>query len=255
MNWWEEKYGNGDCLLVDGVPCDWINDMSLDFIYSELGLKPGTRVLDTGCGGGRITIGLAKKGALVTGIDLSRYQLDRARRAAEGISGVTLLEQDYHTMTFKEGFDAVISWSHSLGYGTREDDREAVRRMVEALVPDGKILIDMHNLARYRTNHPGKRWEEQDTAFVLTDNRFDETEQKFVFRDIIIPKDGGISREYTGSHLEYQPAEIKALLESVGVRRIEFYGDACAGPGKPLFSREGYGENSAVMIAIGVKSG
>ena len=39
------------------------------------------RVLDAGCGSGRLTVALAEAGADVTGIDTNAAQLEEARRA------------------------------------------------------------------------------------------------------------------------------------------------------------------------------
>src|SRR3972149_8196121 len=108
MTWNEEYFGGSDCLLLDGVPSEWITNICVEFICNALKLEPGARVLDAGCGGGRIAVGLGKRGYRVTAIDVSRYQLERALNAAQGLGNVVVLEQDYHTMTFKQQFDAVI---------------------------------------------------------------------------------------------------------------------------------------------------
>ncbi|HXV95205.1 MAG TPA: class I SAM-dependent methyltransferase, partial [Gaiellaceae bacterium] len=49
------------------------------------------RVLDLGCGSGRLTLALARAGAAVTGLDTSRERLEQARRRA-GEGGVELEE-------------------------------------------------------------------------------------------------------------------------------------------------------------------
>jgi len=59
-----------------------------EFIYSErelqlLGDVKGGRVLEIGCGGGQNSIVLAKKGAVVSGIDFSKNQIAYAKRLAK----------------------------------------------------------------------------------------------------------------------------------------------------------------------------
>ena len=44
------------------------------------GIKPGSTVLDVGCGTGTITLALAKRGAKTVGLDASEPYLDGARR-------------------------------------------------------------------------------------------------------------------------------------------------------------------------------
>ena len=54
---------------------------------ARMGLEPGTRVLDIACGTGNVTIPLARRGAMVTGLDMMPHLLEeaRARAAREGL--------------------------------------------------------------------------------------------------------------------------------------------------------------------------
>ena len=54
----------------------------IDFVQSELELKPGDSILDIGCGTGRHSIELARRGFDVTGVDLSSGMLHEARTSA-----------------------------------------------------------------------------------------------------------------------------------------------------------------------------
>jgi cyclopropane fatty-acyl-phospholipid synthase-like methyltransferase len=53
----------------------------VEFLLEELRLPPGGAVLDVGCGTGRHAIELAKRGYVVTGLDLSSQMLSRAAEA------------------------------------------------------------------------------------------------------------------------------------------------------------------------------
>lgn len=78
----------------------------------------GRRILDVGTGTGRAAIALARRGAIVTGVDASAEMLQVAeRRAAEagvplrsgGRAGVTFLRGDAHGLAFPDrSFDAVV---------------------------------------------------------------------------------------------------------------------------------------------------
>jgi len=55
-----------------------------DEFIDRLNLKPGETVLDVACGTGNTAIPAAKKGAVVTGVDIAANSLEQARaRAAE----------------------------------------------------------------------------------------------------------------------------------------------------------------------------
>ena len=51
-----------------------------DFIEQEIGFDRSVRILDIGCGTGRHSIELARRGYRVTGIDLSKSMLTRGKR-------------------------------------------------------------------------------------------------------------------------------------------------------------------------------
>lgn len=59
-------------------PLHDINPLRLDWIDQNIGLA-GKRVLDVGCGGGLLSEGMATRGAVVTGIDLSEKPLGVAK--------------------------------------------------------------------------------------------------------------------------------------------------------------------------------
>ena len=82
-----------------------------EVFFERLGIKPGTKVLDVGCGAGQLALIAARAGAKVTGCDIATNWLEkaRARALAEGLK-VTFKEGDAESLPFEDGqFDAVIS--------------------------------------------------------------------------------------------------------------------------------------------------
>ena len=58
----------------------------VDFIVSQLNLSPGARILDVGCGPGRHSHELARRGFTVHGIDISQTFVDLATENSVGES-------------------------------------------------------------------------------------------------------------------------------------------------------------------------
>jgi 2-polyprenyl-6-hydroxyphenyl methylase / 3-demethylubiquinone-9 3-methyltransferase len=69
--WWDPT--------SDFKPLHDINPLRLGYIDERCGGLNGKRVLDVGCGGGILAEGMARQGARVTGIDLSKKALEIAR--------------------------------------------------------------------------------------------------------------------------------------------------------------------------------
>ena len=80
-----------------------------DFIEREVNFNKSVRILDIGCGTGRHSIELTKRGYKVTGIDLSDSLLAKAREKAEkqGLK-VDFMKYDARNLPFNNEYDLVI---------------------------------------------------------------------------------------------------------------------------------------------------
>jgi len=79
--------------------------------FHRLGVRPGTRLLDVGCGAGQLALIAARAGARVTGCDIATNWLEkaRARADADGLE-ITFEEGDAESLPYEDGqFDVVTS--------------------------------------------------------------------------------------------------------------------------------------------------
>lgn len=113
----------------------------VDFVVEALGIEAGNRVLDIGCGPGRHTHDLARRGMLVHGIDISRRFIDLAIDSAP--EGATFERMDARSMTFRAEFDAAICLCEgAFGLMTAEGENEAVLAgIASALKPGGMLAL------------------------------------------------------------------------------------------------------------------
>ncbi|HVE67992.1 MAG TPA: cyclopropane-fatty-acyl-phospholipid synthase family protein [Solirubrobacteraceae bacterium] len=129
-------------------------EAKLDLVARKLGLRPGVRVLDVGCGWGSFAVHAAQRyGARVTGITLSEPQAARAReRAAQaGVADrVDIRVADYRDLR-GERFDAVASIGMVEHVGAANIDLYAAR-LAALLEPGGRLLN--HGIARLRHGDP-----------------------------------------------------------------------------------------------------
>ncbi len=113
-------------------------------LISRLDLAPGMRVLDAGCGPGRLTIPLARAvgpDGEVVALDGQPEMLGKLERriADEGITNVRLLRAGLGEGALsEEGFDRVVL---AMVLGEVRDRGAAVRELYAALEPGGVLSV------------------------------------------------------------------------------------------------------------------
>jgi SAM-dependent methyltransferase len=97
----------------------------------------GGRVLDIGCGNGLPATRAIAEGHRATGIDVSRGQIDRARR---NVPHADFLHGDFSEMEVEPGFDAIVAF-YVIEHLPRERHAELFRRLAAWLRPGGFLLF------------------------------------------------------------------------------------------------------------------
>jgi len=140
---------------VYDATCPWSRDD--DFfvaVVEEVG--PALRVLDLGCGTGRLALGLSARGHTVTGVEPARASL-AAARAKPVADRVTWIEGTSHVLP-DASFDAAVMTSHVAQFFVTDTEWSAVLADVHrALVPGGHLTFD----ARDPADRAWERWPEQ----------------------------------------------------------------------------------------------
>ncbi len=124
-------------------------DQEVEFLVGALELEPGARVLDVGCGPGRHSLALARRGIDVVGIDRSAAFLDLARAAAEAEHlDVEFVETDVRTLTDDQHFDVAICLCQG-GFGLLggHDEDAVFGRIVRSLRHGGRLALSAFSAA------------------------------------------------------------------------------------------------------------
>ncbi|MGI8724324.1 MAG: class I SAM-dependent methyltransferase [Methyloceanibacter sp.] len=111
----------------------FVQDLASD-VLAMLAPRPGERILDLGCGDGRLTAEIKAAGADVLGIDLSDDLLDAARAR-----GLDVQKLDGHELAFAQEFDAVFS--NAALHWMRAPEL-VVAGVARALNPGGRFVGD-----------------------------------------------------------------------------------------------------------------
>ncbi len=124
----------------------------VDFLLKELSLKKESSVLDMGCGTGRHSIELAKRGYKLTGVDLSSGMLSQAKKQAkEAKVKVEWVQADATRFKSKKPFDAAICLCEgAFGLlGLTDDpwdhDYAILRNINSSIKPKAKFILTALN--------------------------------------------------------------------------------------------------------------
>ena len=128
----------------------------VDFLVEVMGLRPGMAILDMGCGTGRHSLELAKRGYRMTGVDLSGHMLNEARKSASA-AGVQIewVQADATAYQSDARFDAAICLCEGafglLGAGEdpAEHDHAILQNLYAALRPGAPVLLTALSALRH----------------------------------------------------------------------------------------------------------
>jgi SAM-dependent methyltransferase len=194
--------------------------------------KPG-RVIDLGCGTGRLAVDLAGRGFFTVAVDLSEEMLRVAAEKAR-IAGVSVQFAKANLVDLnafaEESFDYAACLFHTLGMIAGETERRiALANIRRLLKPGGRFVLHVHNVWYHLGTHAGRR--------LLLRNAFDRLRGKSSFGDFVMPPHHGLGE--MPMHL-FSRRELQRLLRNAGFA-IETCVRIAAEGGKSGWLRPCYG--------------
>jgi 2-polyprenyl-3-methyl-5-hydroxy-6-metoxy-1,4-benzoquinol methylase len=196
----------------------------VDFLEKEIEQNRNIHILDIGCGTGRHSIELARRGYSVKGIDLSDNMLNRAKeKAIEAGVSIDFQLADARSFHYPEQFGLVIMLCEG-AFSLMETDEmnfSILRNAIEALKPGGKFIFTCLN-ALFPLYHSVKELVDSGTQG-LHEGNFDVMQ----FRDFstyTIPDDDGKEMVLKCNERYYAPSEITFMLKQLGVSKVDVFG-------------------------------
>jgi len=203
------------------------------FIIKHCKLKAGQNVIDFGCGTGRHTLALAKKGFKVVGVDYLDTSLDIGRQGAAGLSSVSFLRADCRKAKLALA-DCILCLYDVIGSYADNGENLAILENISChLRPGGRALLSVMNYTttESRAKHRFKLKEEPDKLLVLkpsqimetTGNVFDpnyfivDTETRVVYRKEQFKQGGQLPIELLVRDRRFTKAEIESMCQDSGL--------------------------------------
>jgi len=125
-------------------------DRSVEWLIPAMGLGPGSRLLDLGCGPGLYANRIAMRGIEVVGIDVSSRSLDFARaRAVARSLPASFRQGTYLESDLGAGYDAAILIYEDYCALSPAQRARLLSRTHAALLPGGCLLFDVTSTPRF----------------------------------------------------------------------------------------------------------
>lgn len=212
-----------DHYFHDGYLTDQRADDDAAEILGLLELAPGARILDAGCGDGRISVRLASVGFEIVGVDQDPDQIERARAlSVERGVHVDLHVGAIEEFESSEPFDAALLWFTTWGFASADVNRAILSHLAELLDPGGTLVLETLNpasVARYVSVHPEEVVTERKGNRQVDRYGFDAVSSTLSTRRRV-ERDGRISERSLTLELHSIPAW-RSLLSTCGFE-LEF---------------------------------
>jgi SAM-dependent methyltransferase len=211
----------------------------------KLAKPKGTSALDLCCGPGRCSVPLSKLGFSVTGVDRTKYLLDKARsRARAAELRIEWIQEDMRDFVRPESYDLALSMFTSFGYfDDRGEDDIVLSNVFRSLRPQGVFLIEMMGkeiLAKIF--QPSSAETLPDGTMMVERRQIIDDWSRVRNEWTIILK--GKARKFSFLLNLYSGHELREKLQGVGFRDIKLYGNMEGDP---------YGPSAKRLIAVGRK--
>lgn len=203
------------------------SDRDADEVVALLGVEGGGRVLDAGCGTGRIANRLAARGLAVIGVDLNRSFVEAAAADARRLGLPTgFVLADLRAVPLSGPFDGAVIWFNSFGYVDDAGNRSVLAELRRVLRPGGCLVIDtIHHdgFVRHFTAAPEVSVMETDDGVLLDGLAFDPLQGRAVIARTVVR--GGVTRRSTHSLRLPTIPEWRHWLAAAGFSGALFTGD------------------------------
>ncbi len=207
----------------------------VDWLWRELGLQPGARLLDITCGPGLYAVEFARRGVDVTGIDFSPASVRYARELAaeQGVAErCRFIQADVRDELPRhagQGYNAATFIYGQLAVFTRDEAAALLAAAAQALRPAGRLALELLNFERIdKTNSTW--WFTDDRGlwgnapFLNLGERFWDAEQRAsIDRFWVLDLHSGALQEIGLSDNGYESDELLALLRANGFSTSQSY--------------------------------
>jgi SAM-dependent methyltransferase len=212
--WWETFFtGVAVDLWVGAIPPEH-TEREAALIARVLGVPAGSELLDVPCGAGRLSLALASRGYLVTGVDLSAEFLVRARAADPG-GAVRWEQRDMRDLPWPGRFDGAFCMGNSFGYLDDDGNAAFLSAVGSSLKPGAHFVLETPMVVESLLRTIKDRfWVKAGDVYLLVANHYDHARGRLDIEYTFVSN--GKVDVRSGTHRAYTYRQLVELIAAAG---------------------------------------
>jgi len=186
-------------------------------------IRPPARIVDFGCGPGRHTLELARRGFEVTGVDRTVEFLAAVEASAqqEGLVVATVLGEFSSCDLPARRFELALCVGLTFGYLSDVGNAQVLENIRRTLAPQAPLVLDA----------PTPRWPERDGPwFVVARPDLNALVERVPnaapwVQEVWTVREAEMTRQFGFEQRLYEPAEVAEMLADAGFVDVELFSD------------------------------
>ena len=200
-------------------------DKTVDMIDQLI--KPGSRILDLGCGPGLYSERLSRKKHKVTGVDFSKNSIEYAiRQRDKNQSDVEYINSNYLDLDLDDKFDLIMMIYCDFGALVPEERISLMKMIHKSLKPEGIFLFDAIDEKTVEKINFTPTWEMSEGGFwksgpyICLSRNFHFKENKATLEQHIVIYDDGSFKLYRFWNHYFNQEDVEKMFKPIGFSKV-----------------------------------
>jgi len=213
-------------------------------------VRPGSEILDLGCGPGLYAERLSKKGHRVTGVDFSENSIDYAiKQRGKNQATIEYINDNYLNLDVEGQFDFIMMIYCDFGVLVPEERRSLMKMIHKALKPGGIFLfdaIDEETIERLKFN---SSWEMSEggfwkpTPYICLSKSFHFKENRATLDQHLVMGEDDSFQLYRFWNHYFDQEDVEKIFTPIGFSKVESIKSLLTGSGP-------YNDHGVVFYAV-----
>jgi SAM-dependent methyltransferase len=228
----------------------YVGDFCADLTLYKSFCSANDRILEVGCGAGRVLQSFLQDGFAITGVDISPEMLDLARKKLLDFcqqGSLRLFQHDFRNKPLLQRYKRVLVTFYTFNY-ILEDPGAFLQNLCQSMTEDALLIMDLFYPKTLANPELDNIWTMHEfgrhgRTISLRDKRrlVNNIEER-----IQIYKEHGEPIEIVTTRRYYPPDEISHILQMVGFREVQFVQGYESSDFQPNINPEQFGQNFLV---------